>query len=206
MTAFLLWLYSHMKPTTPNTTRFWRVVWSAGSGHCAQIFTQIFFFFWFTAITLFCLSTRCFPVSWSGFLFVADQCCAPDAALRVDESHLTSIMLMQHLTSYPPMYCPHPSSSSSGVFFIPFPRRSASSRQSRSWCICAREKKMTVASYWRGAEIDVKCLSNILTHSSQTLLFDLSPSWCSWRRSAFQVSWCINNLGACAKNSLISTS
>lgn len=53
--------------------------------------------------------------------------------------------------------------------------------------------------YCRGAEIDVKYLSNILTHSSQTLFFDLPPSWCSWRRSAFQVSWRINNLGACAK-------
>lgn len=75
---------------TTSTPCFWRVVWSAASGHCSNIYPALFFIY-LVYSDLSVLPSHSLPLwMWVWFLFVADQQRVPDAALTVDESHLWS--------------------------------------------------------------------------------------------------------------------
>lgn len=88
------------------------------------------------------------------FLFVADQRHAPEAALSRWEllMELMSIMWMHHLSSHPPTY--------SFLLVLPCVFHSLIHQGNRIPEVCNNW------AYCRGAEIDEKCLRNILTHSS----------------------------------------
>lgn len=126
------------------------------------------------------------------FLFVADQRHAPEAALSRWEllMELMSIMWMHHLSSHPP--------TDSFLFVLPCVFHSLIHQGNRIPEVCNNW------AYCRGAEIDEKCLRNILTVFSlkDPPLFDLSASPCTWRRSAFKLYWCISHLDARAKSNI----
>lgn len=193
----LQWLFI----PTPNTPCFWRVclicrIWAPLSNIYPD-FLNLFLVYSNHSVFPFHSLPFCI---WIWFLFVADQLLTQlseymeatygddvhnvnAAALRLSAYLLLSLFLPLYF-----FWC---------VFHSPLPLGFIKAISLLQY-LC---EKICDWAYCRQSEIDVRCLSNILTHSCL-----LGPSFliclCSWRRSARQLSCRINDLDACAKNDI----